>query len=232
MNKAFTFESFILGKSNEAAVRKSKEFISGKVKSPIFLIYGEIGNGKTHLALACANALEEAGKKVLCKSALGMSSAVYNSFFRGKKNLFEEVLPQYESYDALIIDDLRGISGTEIMQQFFYELIQKYMMSGKKVILTLDMKDYKDYFVKKLTVLFPEIYAVKILKPDRELLMDVLQMKENVSEVRLSDVTKEYLCEQAKTVEEICELFEKGLLLHKCIGQEMNADLFYAVLEE
>lgn len=232
MNREFTFESFILGASNETAVKESKKYLSGEINEEMLLFYGESGNGKTHLALACANALEDAGKKVLCKSAMGLSSEIYNAFFREKKDIYNEVFPKYKKYDALIIDDLRGLSGTEIMQEFFCNLINQYISSEKKVILTLDNKDYESYLEKKLVKLVEKTYALEILEPDHQLLMNILQAKEKAYGVSLSNITKEFMCDQAKSVGELWGLFQRGMLLSQCLGRQLDENLIYAVLEE
>lgn len=232
MNKACTFENFALGISNEAAVNVCKKYISGDMNESVISLYGESGNGKTHLALACKNAAENMGKKVLYESAQWLSAEICTAFFKGEKDLYKNVLPEYQKYDVLIIDDLRGLSGKEVMQEFFYELIKSYITSGKKVILTLDKKDYKSYLEMKLSKPIQEIYAVEILEPDHKLLMNVLQGMKKTHEVSLSSITEEFMCTQVKSVEELCDLFQRGMFLSQCLGREMDADLIYAVLED
>ena len=61
VNPAFTFESFVTGKSNQLARAASEQVADnpGRAYNPLFL-YGGVGLGKTHLMHAIGNSLMRA----------------------------------------------------------------------------------------------------------------------------------------------------------------------------
>ena len=62
-NSAFTFDSFVEGKSNQLALAAAQEFEkSGGSYNPLF-IYGGVGLGKTHLMHAVGNAAAQARRQ-------------------------------------------------------------------------------------------------------------------------------------------------------------------------
>ena len=67
LNPSYTFESFVVGDSNQFAYISSKQVAAnpGLVYNPLF-IYGSTGLGKTHLLQSIGNYCLEHGKTVIC----------------------------------------------------------------------------------------------------------------------------------------------------------------------
>ena len=113
LNKAFTFESFVEGKSNQLARAAAFQVAQnpGSAYNPLF-IYGGVGLGKTHLMHAIGNLIlaREPGAKV----AYVHSERFVSDMVRGlQHNTIAEFKRTYRSLDALLIDDIQFFAGKD-----------------------------------------------------------------------------------------------------------------------
>ncbi|MFT5703793.1 MAG: chromosomal replication initiator protein [Rickettsiales bacterium] len=143
LNSKFTFDNFVVGKSNQLAVMAAK-IMAGEENSninpsdvnPLFL-YGGVGLGKTHLGQAIAWHTKENNKKV---RAIYLSAERFMHQFvqsiRSKDVV--EFKEKFRSIDLLIIDDLQFIIGKEGTQEELLYTISNLVGDNKKVILICD----------------------------------------------------------------------------------------------
>ena len=109
-----TFENFDPVKGTEVALETLRELSEGSTPWQMVLLYGGVGNGKTHLCEALAIALYKRG---LFSRVLTMSSimrVLKESMHAGALGSYDALLEMYCNTDRLIIDELGGgSSGSE-----------------------------------------------------------------------------------------------------------------------
>ena len=137
LNKNYTFENFILDKSNElayfSAQRVWQEF---NIDYNPFYIYGNVGIGKTHLLNAIAwNIKKNNNKRFIYISAERFMYQFIKSLKMNETIRFKD---QFRSIDILMIDDLQFIAGKKSTQEEFFHLLNDLIDNKKQVIMTAD----------------------------------------------------------------------------------------------
>ena len=138
----FTFDNFVVGKSNEfaftAAKRVAKSVIEGSNLpfNPLFL-YGGVGLGKTHLmhAIAAHIKQENHNKKVVYLSA---EKFMFNFIRALRFNDIVSFKQQLRDVDILMVDDLQFIIGKESTQEEFFHTFNELTNSGKQIVISAD----------------------------------------------------------------------------------------------
>jgi chromosomal replication initiator protein len=138
LNKIFTFESFVEGKSNQLARAAAFQVAQnpGSAYNPLF-IYGGVGLGKTHLMHAIGNLMlaREPGAKV----AYVHSERFVSDMVRGlQHNTIAEFKRSYRSLDALLIDDIQFFAGKDRSQEEFFHTFNALLEGQRQIILTCD----------------------------------------------------------------------------------------------
>lgn len=138
LNPAFTFTSFVEGKSNQMAHAAAKQVSenAGGSYNPLF-IYGGVGLGKTHLMHAVGNALraKNPNAKVLYVSSERFAQDMIKAY---QLNAINEFKRFYRSLDALLIDDIQFFAGKERTQEEFFHTFNTLLEGNKQMILTCD----------------------------------------------------------------------------------------------
>jgi chromosomal replication initiator protein len=138
LNKTFTFESFVEGKSNQLARAAAVQVAQnpGSAYNPLF-IYGGVGLGKTHLMHAIGNLIltRDPGAKV----AYVHSERFVSDMVRGlQHNTIAEFKRSYRSLDALLIDDIQFFAGKDRSQEEFFHTFNALLEGQRQIILTCD----------------------------------------------------------------------------------------------
>ncbi len=138
LNKAFTFDSFVEGKSNQLARAAAFQVAQnpGSAYNPLF-IYGGVGLGKTHLMHAIGNLIlaRDPGAKV----AYVHSERFVSDMVRGlQHNTIAEFKRSYRSLDALLIDDIQFFAGKDRSQEEFFHTFNALLEGQRQIILTCD----------------------------------------------------------------------------------------------
>jgi chromosomal replication initiator protein len=137
LNPRYTFETFIVGPSNELAHAACTAVANnpGTTYNPLF-IYGGVGLGKTHLMQAIGNAIKKRSpeKKVWYVT----SERFTNEFIDSISNKGSNFKNRYRDVDVLIVDDIQFIAGKEQTQQEFFHTFNALHGNNKQVILSSD----------------------------------------------------------------------------------------------
>ncbi len=139
LDPRFTFENFVVGKSNElahAAARRVAEAKDSVPFNPLYL-YGGVGLGKTHLmhAIGHAIAANSPKKRVLYLSA---EKFMYR-FIRALR--FKDTMnfkDQFRSVDVLMIDDVQFIAGKDSTQEEFFHTFNALVDQNHQIIISGD----------------------------------------------------------------------------------------------
>ena len=138
LNRTFTFENFVEGKSNQLA-RAAAWQVADNPKhgyNPLFL-YGGVGLGKTHLMHAVGNHLlkKNPNAKVVYLHSERFVADMVKAL---QLNAINEFKRFYRSVDALLIDDIQFFAKKERSQEEFFHTFNALLEGGQQVILTSD----------------------------------------------------------------------------------------------
>jgi chromosomal replication initiator protein len=199
LNPRYTFETFIVGSSNDLAYTACQAAAKnpGSKYNPIF-IYGGVGLGKTHLIQAVGNEVAKAkpSARILYVSAETFVNE-FLEYIRFKKKGFSD---RYRNVDVLIIDDIQFIAGKERTQEEFFHTFNALHQTNKQIIISSD-KPPKNIptLEERLKSRFEWGMTIDIQMPDFETRCAILQTKANQSGVDLNRETVEYLATHIKT---------------------------------
>ena len=137
LNKNFTFDRFIVGRSNEFAYTASNAIAN---EDPChyhsLLMLGDTGLGKTHLAQAAGHAIlqQNPHSRIYYTTAENFTNEM---IFSLKNNRIEEFKNKYRrSCDALLLEEIHFLSGKEKTQTELGYTLDALANENKKIIFT------------------------------------------------------------------------------------------------
>ena len=140
LDPRYTFDNFVVGKSNElahAAARRVADS-SGVTPggNPLFL-YGGVGLGKTHLMHAIAWHIRKTdpSRKVVYLSAEKFMYLFIRAIRSKDTMAFKEY---FRSVDVLMVDDVQFISGKDSTQEEFFHTFNALVDQNKQLIISGD----------------------------------------------------------------------------------------------
>lgn len=199
LNPRYTFESFIVGSSNDLAYTACQAVAAepGTKYNPLF-IYGGVGLGKTHLLQAVGNEIIRSDPDV--KIAYLSSETFVKEFLesiRFKKTGFSD---KYRNVDVLIVDDMQFIAGKEKTQEEFFHTFNALHQANKQIIIGSDKPPRSiPTLTERLRSRFEWGMAIDIQMPDFETRCAIVETKAAQSGVTLERETVEYLATNIKT---------------------------------
>jgi chromosomal replication initiator protein len=188
LNGSFTFDNFVVGKSNMFAFRMAMKVADqpGVVANPLY-IFGDVGLGKTHLTQAIGNYIldNDPSKKVLYVKADGFIEDFANLVRLKRMNDFHD---KYRDIDVLLIDDIQVMGGASKTQMEFFKLFDLLYQNNKQIVITSDKpaSELKN-IMTRLTSRFEVGLSVDVQVPDLEHRIEILKRKLS-SEISQSDL--------------------------------------------
>jgi chromosomal replication initiator protein len=138
LDPRFTFEDFIVGKSNELAYAAAFRVADSPTVpfNPLFL-YGGVGLGKTHLMHAIAWHIRKRSpeRRVIYLSAEKFMYQFVRALRDKNTMAFKE---QFRSVDVLMIDDVQFISGKDSTQEEFFHTFNALVDQNHQVVVSAD----------------------------------------------------------------------------------------------
>jgi chromosomal replication initiator protein len=187
LNKEFTFDTFVEGKSNQLGRAASIQVAEhpGTVYNPLF-IYGGVGLGKTHLMHAIGNLIIErnpAAKVLYIHSerfVADMVKALQN-------NQISEFKDFYRSRNVLMLDDIQFFAGKERSQDELFHTLNALLEGQQQLIIA------SDRYPKEITGLEERLKSrfgwgltVAIEPPELETRVAILMSKSQAMGIALS----------------------------------------------
>lgn len=202
-NPKFTFESFVVGKSNEFVYAASRAVAEnpGKRFNPLF-IYGGVGLGKTHLMHAIGNFLRQnmPNLNVVYVTCEKFTNDYIDSLRGGKNKSISSFREKYRNVDVLMIDDIQFISNKTETQEEFFHTFNDLTQNGKQVIIASDrhpkeIPTLTDRLVSRLiSGLIQDVQS-----PDFETRVAILKRKAQEENYRVEENVYSYLAEKINT---------------------------------
>ncbi len=137
LDPRFTFETFVVGKSNALAHAAACRVVECNVPFNPLFIYGGVGLGKTHLMHAIAHELsvKQPQKTVMYLSAEKFMYQFVKSIRAQDTMTFKDI---FRSVDVLMIDDIQFIAGKDSTQEEFFHTFNALVDQNKQIIISSD----------------------------------------------------------------------------------------------
>lgn len=192
LNPFYTFEKFVVGKSNEHAYTIAKVVARQQALAynPV-LFYGKSGLGKTHLLHAVGNVVKEQNKNVLYTTAEELLNDFIDRLRRGTMDSFRE---KYRKCDYLLIDDVQFLGGREGVQEEVLNTFNALYSTQKQIIMTSDKppKEIKG-LEDRLRSRFEGGVMAEITNPELETKISIIELKCQINRINFDKEVIEYI---------------------------------------
>jgi chromosomal replication initiator protein len=200
LNREFTFDTFVEGKSNEMAKAAASQVAnnSGKSYNPL-LMYGGVGLGKTHLMQAVGNEILrlKPDANVLYLHSQRFVQDMVKALQTGT---MQDFMQYYRSIDALLIDDIQFFAKKLRSQEEFFHLFNSLLERGAQMILTSDKYPREiDGLEDRLKSRFVWGLTVEVEAPDLETRVAILMKKAEAEEVALDHEVAFFIAERIRS---------------------------------
>lgn len=234
LNPAFTFESFVEGKSNQlaraAAIQVSQN--PGLSYNPLF-IYGGVGLGKTHLMHAIGNAMQKANPEA--RVSYVHSERFVGDMVKGlQHNTISEFKRSYRSLDALLIDDIQFFAGKERSQEEFFHTFNALLEGQRQIILTCDRFPKEvNGLEERLTSRFGWGLTVSIEPPELETSVAILMSKAAADGIALPEEVAFFIAKRIRSnVRELEGALRRVIANYRFTGRTIDVDFAKEALRD
>ena len=221
----FTFETFVVGKTNELGYAAAKAVAEAPAMryNPLF-IYGNSGLGKTHLLYAIAHELrlKQPGIKILYIKGDDFTNELISSIQTGTTAQFRE---KYRQTDVLLMDDIQFIAGKQQTQEEFFHTFNTLYESHCQIVLTSDRPPKEMVQLEnRLQSRFEWGLLVDIQPPDFETRLAIVRNKAMQLGAQVPDEIMEYLATRVTAnVRQLEGSLNKLLAYRDLVGQNLDA---------
>ena len=179
----YTFENFVVGKSNEyaEAVACAVADNPGVSYNPVF-IWGGVGLGKTHLMHAIGNRLQRNfhDKKIMYITCDQFTNEFIESLHdKTHPDATKNFREKYRKVDVLMMDDVQFLAGREGTQEEVFHTFNDLYLAGKQIILSSDRPPKEINIAERLRTRFAMGVIADIKPPNLETRIAILQKKCN-----------------------------------------------------
>src|ERR1043165_7801830 len=138
LSDRYTFQYFVIGKSNElaAAAAHAVGQAPGKVYNPLF-IYGDTGLGKTHLMQAIAHEIIQRHPETRI-TFIGTEQFTNELVAAIQNRTTADFRRRFRETDPLLVDDVHFLKGKEAMQEEFFHTFTSLSEGARQIVLTSD----------------------------------------------------------------------------------------------
>jgi len=238
LNPKYTFDTFVVGSSNQFAQAASQAVaeLPSKAYNPLF-IYGGVGLGKTHLLHAVGHETARLfpGISVVYLSSERFTNELINAI---RYDRTAEFRARYRTIDLLLIDDIQFISGKERTQEEFFHTFNDLYESRKQIIVSSDCspKDIPE-IEERLRSRFEWGLIADIQPPDLETKIAILRKKAEADGASVPDDVALFIATNSKSnirelegslvrIRAFCNLTGRPLTLD--LAQEVLASIWGA----
>jgi chromosomal replication initiator protein len=232
LNPAFTFDTFVVGKSNRFAHAAAMAVTEkpGRAYNPLF-IHSGVGLGKTHLLHAIGNGAASNHLQVLYVSAEQFT----NDFVAAlRENRAEDFRQRYRSTDILLVDDIQFIAGKEHSRESFFHTFNDLHSANKQIVITSDSQPTAiPLMEERLRSRFEAGLVADIRAPELETRQAILEAKALQRGLPLPKDVAEFLARRVvRNVRELEGVLNRLVAMARISKQPLTLDLAQQALAD
>ncbi len=236
INPNFTFDSFVVGSSNEFIYAAAKAVAEnpGESYNPLF-IYGGTGLGKTHILMAIANHLKKKNPSlsVLYATCEQFTNQFIESISKGK-NSDVDFRKKYRNIDVLLLDDVQFLAKKQGTQTEFFHTFNELVMQNKQIVLTSDRPPKEiDILEERLRTRFEGGLLADVQPPDLETRVAILRKKSEEQKCLVDLKVLTYIAEtSSEDIRSLIGKLTKVIFASKLHERPITIDLVNEALKE
>ncbi len=232
LNPKYTFETFIVGKSNQLAHAAALAVAEhpGESYNPLFL-YGGTGLGKTHLLHALGQHTMTKGRRVMYVSSETFTNDLINAIRNQTTNEFRRV---YRDIDLLLIDDIQFIGGKESTQEEFFHTFNHLHSANKQIVISSDRHPRAIPTLEdRVRSRFEGGMITDIQPPDFEMRIAILRTKAEGLATKVPDDVIDFIARKVQSnIRELEGALTRVLGYARLMNTSLTVDLATTVLQD
>ena len=200
LNAKYTFDTFVVGSSNQFAHAAAQAVadMPSKTYNPLY-IYGGVGLGKTHLMHAIGHLIKSRNPntRLTYLSSERFMNELINAIRYDKTITFRE---KYRNIDVLLMDDIQFLAGKERTQEEFFHTFNALYDAQKQIVISSDCPPKEiPTLEERLHSRFEWGLIADIQPPDLETKVAILKRKAELERIDLPDNVALFIASKIKS---------------------------------
>ncbi|RYG69181.1 chromosomal replication initiator protein DnaA [bacterium] len=229
LNKKYTFDNFIVGRSNYVSHAAAWAVANAPAKgqyNPLF-IYGGVGLGKTHLMQAIGHHINKVRGNPVEIAYVSGENFLYQVVRCIREDKMTAFRRKYRNVDIWLVDDIQYICNAERTEVEFFHIFNTLYDQGKQIVICSD-KPPKDLQLteSRLISRFEWGLISYVEPPDLEHRIAILQRRAQLENAVVPMEVLTYLAEKIRSnIRSLEGSLTRLLAMASLDGRKINLDL-------